>query len=832
MSTNYHDPTRSALYNMEQVQNNNMWSNTYLTSSPGSEVYSGDTLINNLKTNPSVIDRRYDYCKCNGIFVNDELVCICMTSTKPTVQYCQLSDSETAPNSIDRNKNVQQATNSSSSFLSSYKICNIQVFNISEFNKYESSYTKNLFASDQRSARTNPNTNQTNARHTPEQSHSCVNHACTSQCTLCLQNNHCSCHTHTHMQPSSIQTNSHILIHDTDVPSQTKKRKYDTIDGSDDQNDNKKKNNITQLFPGFFAYKPIYLIIENDALDQMIFKYVINIHHGDIIINNNNKEYCSSNLFIQKNLSFINVSDTNLVCLNYEKIFKESLSDIQHKPFLEEFNKFKLGQDFLDAKVEKILLLLKKTPILYRDPFYVWKIYHTIDINIMQFYYVQTCGDEIYNIINNYEKIVIAKLFDENYIKGICTDKIALTQTKIWINRYINLILTKTINSNKNNYLNIEITKTDFFKNKMQEFINDLNASSLKFEKKEYNEYYESIFESLDGIKILDSFQFDSLYKIASTEATKISNPLLEIEFLCLKSFLLDILRNCGESFLLFFPEIVVIVDYLEKSSVFQFQLLNNTKHYKILFMLKVLSDIVQYDWYDIYKAKRNVKYNIENIDYFYIKSAYFSLIKYEITKLLSYCLICFIPEERYKYYAETRILEQFYLYSGTTIPYNNLPNRTDIYYRVGKFNVIARLLFIYETEPCNLVKRVLSISKNESIFAFLINSFTRTAFLTILKVGNNQQTVYMCLKYLDAIKTKKNSLNTYDLNLKNHVPCDQQTSHMHDNNQPQINEFSINANFDLNNTDVSNTIDKDIRLLFDHDENLLKKILNPLLTS
>ncbi|KAM0688515.1 hypothetical protein COBT_000225 [Conglomerata obtusa] len=433
------------------------------------------------------------------------------------------------------------------------------------------------------------------------------------------------------------------------------------------------------------------------------------------------------NMFVQKKITIENLDNEALICKDYINLFDIILSQIGNTSFLKEYNKYKNGEEIQSQTKKNLFNLFNNSPFLYYDPFYIWKTYHTINLDILLFYYIQCSDDKILNIINIQEKMVIGKFFDIYYVKVIAPNYDDTSAFAHTISDYINCIINKTLNSNDSNYTKKIIPKTNIFTNACYNFVEKYNIPTLNITNFIY--YFEQINEDINNYIIDDTFQFDMLFKIASIKASQIDFEDFQLKLIDLKIILIECLENASKDFLLFFPEIEVLIDYIKAFVPPDVEILENKELFTYLYMLRILTDFACYTWYDIYTNERTIDHYLHENEYISLHSAFFSLIKYEISKFISYCIIRFVSIRRYKLYAHIRILEKIFLCGYAQNPFKFRQWNYSADFHFGKFNFLIRFIFIRELDPMVILNSKY-VSPGEVITFYCFEVHTKKDFL------------------------------------------------------------------------------------------------------
>ncbi|KAM0686696.1 hypothetical protein COBT_002077, partial [Conglomerata obtusa] len=353
------------------------------------------------------------------------------------------------------------------------------------------------------------------------------------------------------------------------------------------------------------------------------------------------------------------------------------------------------------------------------NPLYIWYTLFASEEDKNCFLQVENHSDHLLFVFIRFEQKIINCLFDQENLKQIMYI-ISFSKAKEHVDAFFEMSKNKTNIINAMNRQNCEIANKVDLINACDYYMRLPNKNS------EFNEEIKNLFtivsKNLRNITICKYFKFVNLQITANVQIGTDTFLPYKVQSSCYKGFLIACLNDAKTSFKNIFPEIIGLIDYLEKSVTTEINEFNYKEVYVYIFNLLVLKKFSEISWDDIYKNQPNDKFLRNENTCIFEQSRNFSIIKYEIFKVLLYCIAPFITKERYETCALVRILENFVL-CILVKPNTQRYNKKDSVFYVGKFNFIARFiflidcdcrhLFIRRTNSCNLINIIHFVFSN-----------------------------------------------------------------------------------------------------------------------
>ncbi|KAM0685697.1 hypothetical protein COBT_003089 [Conglomerata obtusa] len=468
---------------------------------------------------------------------------------------------------------------------------------------------------------------------------------------------------------------------------------------------------------------------------------------GSLPKNAHTKSYLK-NFLIRKNLN-----EKEFICEDYSIVFDVIVSNTHDAKLIDMYDRLKKNQ-IIDTDDLKVLNEIFSNDVaLIWDPFYAWKNLHSVNLGNLLFDCNQRSDDKIYKKINNYEKIVIGKLLNKDYINIFTTYKEVICHANDIIESFIYYKNKEITNSVVIAASNIAITKSRNFLDACKNYLKEVERRSeiVDFE---FIRYYTYVSDILTKSVVYTNFAFDSLFSVARSFFMKSQLKSCTIQLIYLKNILVECLDDASIDFITFFPEVDVLIDYLKKNTEYDLYVLKNQCLYTFLFMANVLADIAKYKWHDVY-SNPDIDEN-DSIYSIYKCSAFFSIKKYEIFRVISYCIIPFVDTQRYNYYVQARTHEKLSLYIDTTKPFSLKSTRFNAFFVIASFNFIARFLFLYDINLKDIFTCSTKNSDSELINLFLLHSFKKSVFINILISNLIKTNVVGIMKsFINTIKKK-----------------------------------------------------------------------------
>ncbi|KAM0687281.1 hypothetical protein COBT_001483 [Conglomerata obtusa] len=467
------------------------------------------------------------------------------------------------------------------------------------------------------------------------------------------------------------------------------------------------------------------------------------------LLSHNIKRNNIEKIELRANLMEIKLNSLKINSNNFTNIIKGCFDESQLTIFQSQLIAYKNNLTLESDKYILLNAVLSANLSLKSDPYYIWKKMNAPIINCLDFYNIQTNVCLILSFMINIERNTVYRLFDFEYIKLLNLCSFSYNKYQISINNYNKSILeSKGVNGKTN----IEIAQTtilvsiysNFYKNTTDE-----NYKSCLF-------YVEKILENFRNFKVDIVFQFEELFKQATVTKRVVNLPPCTIDVLILKKMFLGVLGHAKNDILLIFPEIDVICDYINKNSFERFKSLHNNNLYTYLYVLNALSNVVYHEWFKIYFINEEKTKSLSYMHYIIYLASEFSNIKFEIFKLISYCMLPFIPDEFYTYYAQTRILERFYLsVCNSQFLSRNRHSFNAIHY-VGRFNILTRFLFSSKINFKEILKCQMFLPDTELVILFLFKSCKLEEFCRFLSTENKSLLMFELLQEFFSIYDAK----------------------------------------------------------------------------
>ncbi|KAM0687990.1 hypothetical protein COBT_000758 [Conglomerata obtusa] len=362
------------------------------------------------------------------------------------------------------------------------------------------------------------------------------------------------------------------------------------------------------------------------------------------------------------------------------------------------------------------------------DPFYIWKTHNLPLQNCLHYYNIQTNSNSILKLLIETERETINRLFDVEYIALLELRFESLVQYQEVIVHYTKKKLTY---KNSKCHISVGLVQSNLFSCIYTLYYNGTHDTNYET----FIIYRNRVIKLTESFKLNSDFEFDDFLMKATVEKEVFNLPTCSVELSEIKNILIGVLKHAKNDILLIFPEIDIICDYLSKTKIYRFMFLKNDQLYTYLHMLYVLSVFVQYEWCKVYFLEDLCTINLTLKQHVMRLASTFSKNKFEIFKLISFCILPFITDELYTFYAQTRILERFYLcvYNSEFIKAKN-HNFNAIFY-VGRFNIIARFLFISGYNIKGVFTSHKFLPDTETVLFFLLNCGKLSDFCRFLTV-------------------------------------------------------------------------------------------------
>ncbi|KAM0688336.1 hypothetical protein COBT_000405 [Conglomerata obtusa] len=459
-----------------------------------------------------------------------------------------------------------------------------------------------------------------------------------------------------------------------------------------------------------------------------------------------------------------NYNDHYIICANYPVVFDEIVTKTENKSLKIQYDKYKDDEEIGIKILEELNEIFKASKILKNDPYYIWKAYYAVNLGNLLFDYIQRSDDEIMKIMNENEKMIIGKILNKNYAKFFLKNINALKYAKDMIERFIKYNDYARANSNVLRDTKKVIPNSNIFLTACKKFMRE-KKSELTVNDHVFICYYEHVYSYLNKYILYTDFVFDSLFGTSSINFRNLQLQPCKIKLIYLKNILIECLQNSSEDFRSFFPEVEVLIDYLKKNVEYDLYVLDNNCLYTFLFMMHVLANIAKYQWYDNYTNQTlNFVYYVGRIRKC---SSYFSIKKFEIFKVISYCIIPFVETKRYNLYAQTHIIEKLTFYVYTNNPFRHDKERFNIFFNISKFNIIARNLFIYELNPINLLAEFRDVPETDKVIIFIMRAFKKSEFTCLLTAKSNLHSVLTFMQNYAKIVKKYNAYEKFIKNVE-----------------------------------------------------------------
>ncbi|KAM0687989.1 hypothetical protein COBT_000757, partial [Conglomerata obtusa] len=424
-----------------------------------------------------------------------------------------------------------------------------------------------------------------------------------------------------------------------------------------------------------------------------------------------------------------NIKETYLSCFNQDQLH------LFNNLFLTYIN----GEDYLESDLNAIAEILKTNLALKSDSYYKWKTNNGISFECLKFYNMQVNCDSLLRIIIENEKNTIYKLTDKEYIKYIDLYSGASESYKTFVDNYEESLERNFIFFNANGQIHVPSV--------LYIPIELFNIKNYTNNDKSIDLFIDRVITDYENFKFNIYFKFEYLYEHTEYMYRIPSEFEPFIEASILKRVLIDVLKNVEQDFKYIFPEIDIIHNYLLESNFHRSDNVNGKTLYTYFVMLNILLNIVKYDWHNLY-LKSEEKFKDEKLHNYILRLAVsFSAIKYEIFKLLSYCLLLFIDDNSYKDYAQIRIVECFFLKKENFQNKIEKNTKFNAIYHVGKYNVIIRLLLFDKFNMKSIFSNRKLIPDNELVINFLLNSFKMSEFL---KISNSEKDSLIVFKSIE----------------------------------------------------------------------------------
>ncbi|KAM0687736.1 hypothetical protein COBT_001019 [Conglomerata obtusa] len=448
---------------------------------------------------------------------------------------------------------------------------------------------------------------------------------------------------------------------------------------------------------------------------------------------------------------------------NIKDLIKNSFNDIQTNNFELELQKYKHGEKLNEEETKKINYLVKKNVGLNSDPFYLWKTFFSANEDVLLFYYIQFHDDRFVRVITQNENFTIQSLYTKNHFLG----KI-LAQWKL--ENIYNIIQSFNHMIAKRSYINYNVSNKQVnLKNSVMHLYLDIIRHKVNHENDENLPSIliciNHVIEIIRSIKIDTNFSFDPLIRTIYLKAAKKEITSCVIKTTTLKNFVIECFNGASLDFHLLYPEIKVLLYYLKNTTFYRILEIRDHELYVYISFLSILAGIANFKWYDIYICKSpETSHLIRNCNIVKNASA-FSEIKYEIFKVISYCILPYLTDEIYTNYAQTRILERFCLCRYNQDLVKQPSHFSNSVYNVGIFNIIARFIFIPDLSTNNFLLNDPMFPANEKILFFVFRNPTLSCFAEFFKPESRKQNFIKAItQYYIISKSIKINVESVDL--------------------------------------------------------------------
>ncbi|KAM0688254.1 hypothetical protein COBT_000492 [Conglomerata obtusa] len=415
------------------------------------------------------------------------------------------------------------------------------------------------------------------------------------------------------------------------------------------------------------------------------------------------------------------------------QLFLKTFDAEQLRSFYLEFDKYSNDQSLSSEEIEKFDYLLKCNGNLNKDPFYRWKTFNTPTKDNMLFYYIQFQPNNYLDIMNRNENFTIQSLYCKEYIMRTPFFKDQRKKIDKIINYYNCMLIENSYIFDENNIESFIINKkniSDIFK----EFFSD----EITFNQSILLDFANTVTIYLKNNKIYENFFFDLLFRHANILAVQTMSRPCSMETFVLKKIMTKIFESAILDFHLFFPEIHALIHFMQGTNFFRSKCLHNQELYVYVFMLSVLTDIIQCELYKIYTINISKIKPDKEYDYILKQASSFSGLKFEICKIISYCLLPYITNETYENYAQIRILERFCLCAHKKIPFRNPNPKFDSLFYVSKFNFYVRFIFNPNNSSKLLFFNQADVPNEEKMMYCILNNHKISYFSEyIIRVSN-----------------------------------------------------------------------------------------------